>query len=74
MPMILGVDHMRDEPLSRQSTPDQSLGSSVLEDDPVTNAAGLFGEDAAPYFELCRLGKLTAGSTRIRITELKPNG
>ncbi|MGY4445564.1 hypothetical protein ACVWZR_000221 [Bradyrhizobium sp. i1.3.1] len=43
MPMILGVDHMRDEPLSGQSTPDQSLGSSVLEDDAMTGAAGQFG-------------------------------
>src|SRR3954469_9155867 len=43
MPMILGIDHMRDEPLGRQSSPDQSLGSSMLEDDAVTGAAGQFG-------------------------------
>src|SRR4051794_2750134 len=43
MPMILGIDHMRDEPLGRQSSPDQSLGSSMLEDDAVTGAAGEFG-------------------------------
>lgn len=34
---------MRDEPLGRQSSPDQSLGSSVLEDDAMTGAAGQFG-------------------------------
>lgn len=43
MPMILGVDHMRDQPLGRQSSPDQSLGSSVLEDDAMTGTAGQLG-------------------------------
>ncbi|MET4279500.1 hypothetical protein ACVWZW_006904 [Bradyrhizobium sp. F1.13.4] len=43
MPMILGVDHMRDQPLSGQSTSDQSLGSGVLEDDALTGAAGQLG-------------------------------
>jgi len=51
MPMILVVDHMRDEPLGRQSTPDQSLGSSVLENDALAGAAGQFGPagDDYPY-------------------------
>src|SRR3954467_9866522 len=40
MPMILGIDHMRDQPLGGQSSPDQSLGSRVLEDDAMTGAAG----------------------------------
>ena len=43
MPMILGVDHMRDEPLGGQSTPDQSFRRGVLEDDAMTGAAGQFG-------------------------------
>ena len=43
MPMILGIDHMRDQSLGGQSSPDQSLGSGVLEDDAVTGAAGQFG-------------------------------
>jgi hypothetical protein len=41
--MILGVDHMRDQPLGGQSSLDQSLGRSVLEDDAVTSAAGQLG-------------------------------
>ena len=43
MPMILGVDHVRDKSLGGQSSPDQSLGSGVLEDDAVTGTAGQFG-------------------------------
>ncbi len=41
--MILGIDHMRDQPLGGQSSPDQSLGSGVLEDDAMTGAAGQSG-------------------------------
>ncbi|MGX1289043.1 hypothetical protein AB7M50_008168 [Bradyrhizobium elkanii] len=43
MPMILGVDHMRDEPLGGQSPLDQSFGRGMLEDDAMTGAAGQFG-------------------------------
>ena len=40
MPMILGIDHMRDEPLGRQPTLDQSFRRGVLENDAMTGAAG----------------------------------
>jgi hypothetical protein len=40
MPMILGIDHMRDQPPGGQSSPDQSLGNRVLQDDTMTGAAG----------------------------------
>lgn len=43
MPMILRVDHMRDQSLGGQSSFDQPLGSCVLEDDAMTGAAGQFG-------------------------------
>src|SRR3954469_16437911 len=43
MPMILGVNYMRDETLGGQSPLDQSLGRSVLEDDAMTGAAGQLG-------------------------------
>jgi hypothetical protein len=41
--MILGVDHMRDEPLGRQFPLDQSFGRDMLEDDAMTSAARQFG-------------------------------
>ncbi|MCP1838525.1 hypothetical protein ACVIHI_000110 [Bradyrhizobium sp. USDA 4524] len=43
MPMILGVDHMRDQSLGGQSSSDQSLGSGVLEDDAVTERQASLG-------------------------------
>jgi len=43
MPLILSIDHVRDEPLGRQSAPDQSFRRGVLENDAITSAAGQFG-------------------------------
>jgi len=39
MPMILGIDHMRDEPLGRQPTLDQSFRRGVLENAAMAGAA-----------------------------------
>jgi hypothetical protein len=49
MPMILGIDHMRDEPLCRQPTPNQSFRRGALENDAMTGAAGQFGSAGDDY-------------------------
>jgi hypothetical protein len=41
--MILGIDHMRDQPLGGQSPLDQSFWRGMLENDAMTGAAGQFG-------------------------------
>jgi len=41
--MILGIDHMRDQPLGGQSPLDQSFRRRMLENDAMTGAAGQLG-------------------------------
>ena len=54
MPMILGIDHMRDQPLGGQSPLDQSFGRRMLENDAMTGAAGQFGPAGDDYAILRR--------------------
>ena len=52
--MILGIDHMRDQPLGGQSPLDQSFGRRMLENDAMTGAAGQFGPAGDDYAILRR--------------------
>src|SRR6266702_743244 len=54
MPMILGIDHMRDEPLCRQPTPNQAFRRGALENDAITGAAGQLGSAGDDYAILRR--------------------